>query len=648
MDVYGATFLTPSSRAVETVCSVEASERHPSLVAVGFEGGSIQLLHGKHLTTYAEIAASQDRSVRRLVSIQGRLFSAGIHGNVSEWDLTNLAELYSVDSNNGAIWDLKVITRDGRPMLAAATESGAIVVYKILDADLEVFTTLKPAKRGVRALSVTQEGDAIFSGDCAGSISRWKQSGKSYQCDMTMSVDKKGTLDTLVWQLHGLGDGLLVSGDSLGCVAVWDAELCVRQQLLREHQADVLAICGSAKSLFSAGVDAKVAAFSKLQDKVAFTDSFFMHTRDVSALCLLPDGRLISGGADGQLAIFKPSARGSFSPLKLSRVHASVSSSADGSLHAIRTSSSVNLCVLKPDPVILASLDTEASLAVMAPSGRYILISGLNGSRLLSFDIATLEISKVAHTRKKFSNAVFDGDDGVFVSTANGRVLHWDLTKDYDDGTRIIKTGVESEQVTCMAVLGKFSEAADVKRRKTSAVLAIGTAQGSILLIRDREVVAVTQAKSNSDASGFPIVDLAFHVDRLFALTAGGTGDSFACGGSLLLSLDAQSLDFKWKKNLRRIESAPSSGDFYLVIVVNSKPVVIGERALARLSEGDKWTAFDTISGGFGLVYGAWANNQDNSKSRLTPEADLVLFGALPVAIEKSLAKPFQRKSFHK
>jgi len=162
MDAYCATFLRPESRGVESVCSVETSpEGYPDLLAVGLSTGGIQLVDRNTWATISEIPGSSERSVRCLASKGSRLFSAGVHGSITEWDIVTMKDTLTIESNNGPIWDMKIY----EDRLIIATESGAALVYSMSDFNLELKATLKPARKGVRCLSVAEEAGFIFTGD---------------------------------------------------------------------------------------------------------------------------------------------------------------------------------------------------------------------------------------------------------------------------------------------------------------------------------------------------------------------------------------------------------------------------------------------------------------------------------------------------
>ena len=630
MDVYCATFLRPEQRTIESVCSVETSpDGYPELIAVGLSSGGIQLLDRNTWLLICEIPGSSERSVRCLASKGTRLFSAGVHGSITEWDLVNMKETFVVDSNNGAIWDMKI----SGDRLIVGTESGSALVYTITDYDLDLKATLKSAKKGLRCLSVIEESGYIFTGDAAGTISRWSLSRSGGTCDETMSLERKGQ-DTLVWQLVGLGDGRIVSGDSLGCVSVWDAKLCIRSQVVREHQADILSLCRVGTSLFSGSVDSKITHFI-IGESILAKDCYFQHTRDVQAICGLPDGRIITGGADGYLAVLDTSRR-SFAPMKLDRLVHAVSSSSDCALHISLggAGGGARLWSVKPEPICLADLSlgdsSHVSLATISPSGACILISGLETCRILSFDLGNLGLRRRATARRCFTRAALT-DERAAVCVGKDLYLWKFVDGDFSEASEKVACSWNGVITSCMFIEDN---------------VVIGTSFGEIAVIsRSLEVTAATQVKQGE--VNLVICDLTEMDGALIALAGGAV-----CAFDLSLTL-------RWRRALRRVKGVakPEASQLRGVEWSSSSRslMVWGERKLVTLTvslagEISESRAVDTVQEGFGLLQGVSTSSAaaQVKKRRLQPAEAAVVFGSSVTSIEASLPAPFERKCFHK
>ena len=131
-----------------------------------------------------------------------------------------------------------------------------------------------------------------------------------------MLVDRRKGERTLVWAVAVLGDGTMVSGDSLGNVRFWDAATCTQLQSYQLHGADVLCltvgpvsvnqfsypylslpfVTQEGRSIYSAGVDQKICQYSRVE--VASGDEASLrwihsatqryHVHDVRALATWP------------------------------------------------------------------------------------------------------------------------------------------------------------------------------------------------------------------------------------------------------------------------------------------------------------------------------------------------------------------------
>jgi WD40 repeat protein len=278
--------------------TVEALAQDSSLgiVAEGLSDGSIRILDSKSLAVVSQIPGSKSRSVRKLVFYKEHLISCGIHGSASMWDLSNLVEVASVESSQGAIWDMAL---DG-DKLYLATETGSVAVVDLDVGTMRISTFFRASSRAgtVRALSVCVESGHVFVGDARGSISRWTKG----VCDATFSTPTKNDIPTLIWSLAPVGDGRFVSGDSLGGVSLWDVNSCTLLQARHDHQSDVLTVSVRGEELYTAGVDARVVAYRISHNKLHHVYTQGALSRDISALTLT-ESHVVVGGADARLAV---------------------------------------------------------------------------------------------------------------------------------------------------------------------------------------------------------------------------------------------------------------------------------------------------------------------------------------------------------
>lgn len=239
-----------------------------------------------------------------------RLFSAGLHREVTEWDVATLQPLNSMPSGGGPVWSLAAGTQN---RLMAACEDGSVRIFSVGDEPGFMALEAKFVVGKMRLLSVCAFGtNELFAGGSDSHIAKW--SIKTRSCEAMMAVERSGNAQTLVWTLAALGDHGIASGDSLGLVHVWDPIACVIRYRFLQHQADVLTLTASSEgdTLYTGGVDTKISFFGKQDgqdDRWVYRHAGFVHTHDIRALAFdSGEGSkfpsvLISGGVDGGLRI---------------------------------------------------------------------------------------------------------------------------------------------------------------------------------------------------------------------------------------------------------------------------------------------------------------------------------------------------------
>jgi len=239
-----------------------------------------------------------------------RLFTTGLSGEITEWDLSTLDVRATVSSGGGAVWGFCAL----RQRLLAACEDGSVRVFSSEGGYDEIFHMRRIVVGQTRLLSIATFGtDFFFVGGSDSRITKWSLTTAT--CEARMQVEKAGKdQETLIWTLACLGDHGIASGDSLGVVTVWDPIMCVVLHRFVQHQADVLSLASSmdGNTLISAGIDAVISTFCRQpsnEQQWVFRNSDSGHTRDVRvvALDLADTGRrqILSGGISGALLVHK-------------------------------------------------------------------------------------------------------------------------------------------------------------------------------------------------------------------------------------------------------------------------------------------------------------------------------------------------------
>ncbi|VDB99402.1 unnamed protein product [Peniophora sp. CBMAI 1063] len=253
-----------------------------------------------------------------------RLFSAGGGTELLEWDPVRAEVKRSLSSTGGSIWSIAVNPSSSR--LALGCEDGSIQIISLENDSLFHLRRLDRSKSRVLSLAwgparpreaqpspaaqgsdeSDDEGsdawtDSWLVAGCSDSSLR-RYDVASGQILERMGTDKVRGERTLVWTVGVLGDGTIVSGDSLGMVKFWDSQTGTQMHSFQSHGADVLclAIGSDGRSVYSSGVDQRTVQFSLVRtgsaehSVLSATSRWVqtaikrMHSHDVRALAVWP------------------------------------------------------------------------------------------------------------------------------------------------------------------------------------------------------------------------------------------------------------------------------------------------------------------------------------------------------------------------
>ena len=303
-----------------------------------------------------------------------RMFVGGMDGTITELDSGRRQARLVCDSYGGAVWGLAALavarrnanvagndhddrgdhgdtadhddTDDGgySHRLAAACDDGSVKVFGV-DADgspgVTLIKSFLPVDGRVLCVAWDESRGRVVSGGSDGCVHVWD--GKTGQELMRITVGGGNSKNTrnddktarpsaatadddddvnavCVWAVKVLGDGTIVSGDSLGQVTFWDGRFGTMLAKFNPNGADVLALEASEDGglVFSSGIDPRIAVFRRVigdagandtseggnsartntnANEWAYLSSKQEHVLDVRALCVC-GGRLLSGGND--------------------------------------------------------------------------------------------------------------------------------------------------------------------------------------------------------------------------------------------------------------------------------------------------------------------------------------------------------------
>jgi U3 small nucleolar RNA-associated protein 4 len=248
-----------------------------------------------------------------------RLFSAGLSGQIVEWDLQALRPLAVTDSSGGPVWHMSARPQEapGAPQVReraraaracsqhalSRTHARAVPcggVRRRLPAPVwcgcaaaaavpratkrsHAAAAVEPAHQGVayrrsfprieaRLLCTAWHPNrtTVIVGSSDGCLRCWDSRTTTELLRITLGhaagPRAAPRAAPCVWSVLALPDGTLVSGDSEGVTSLWDGEHGTLRQAFKAHEADVLAVActPSGDAIFAAGVDSKVALLTRV------------------------------------------------------------------------------------------------------------------------------------------------------------------------------------------------------------------------------------------------------------------------------------------------------------------------------------------------------------------------------------------------
>ncbi|KDQ54726.1 hypothetical protein JAAARDRAFT_181268 [Jaapia argillacea MUCL 33604] len=254
-----------------------------------------------------------------------RLFTAGGGSELVEWDLEKGSVKRTISSQGGSIWCIS--PNPSSTLLALGCEDGSVRLLSIEDDNLvhqRRFDRVKsrllsiawgppvPKQKKQNSSQTIDDGSSddddddwidswLVTGCSDSSLRKWDiQTGRTVE---RMGTDKVKGERTLVWSVGVLGDGTIVSGDSLGMVKFWDPKTCTQLESFQGHGADVLCLTigPEGTTVYTSGVDQKITQFMLVKTSPSDSSSLLrsssrwiqstsrrLHSHDVRALSIWP------------------------------------------------------------------------------------------------------------------------------------------------------------------------------------------------------------------------------------------------------------------------------------------------------------------------------------------------------------------------
>ncbi|XP_078365837.1 U3 small nucleolar RNA-associated protein 4 homolog isoform X1 [Oculina patagonica] len=304
--VHRVRFIEYVPQAIHCMAFEDCDE--PSKLALSRADSSIELWNFKE-NWYQEtvIPGCNGTSVESLDWCRGRLFTGGLHAEITEWDLINLRPKVTVDSFGGPVWCLSV--NCAKTYMAVGCEDGRVRLFEITADDGLLYSKSLDQQEGrVLCLSWHQNNNILVTGASDSTVRVY--SITSGQCNLRITMDEFHSRSTLIWAIHITSNFVIITGDSLGNTQFWDGQQGTLIQSFKAHMADVLAVCVNKDEsmVFSGGVDSKVVQFRQITNKDGVSNwvkaaSQRMFSQDVRSL-VTHQNLLLAGGLDPSLLLY--------------------------------------------------------------------------------------------------------------------------------------------------------------------------------------------------------------------------------------------------------------------------------------------------------------------------------------------------------
>ncbi|KAB1273788.1 U3 small nucleolar RNA-associated protein 4-like protein [Camelus dromedarius] len=270
----------------------------------------------------------ESRATEALCWAKGqRLFSAGLNGEIIEYDLQALNIKYAMDAFGGPIWSMAA-SPSGSQLLVGC-EDGSVKLFQVTPEKIQFERNFDRQKSRILSLSWHPSGTHV----AAGSIDyisvfdvkseNWLMDSFGDETDFNllgsaihkMLVDRQymgvSKRKCIIWGVAFLSDGTVISVDSAGKVQFWDSATgtLVKNHLIANADVQSIAVSDQEDSFVVGTAEGTVFHFQLVsvtsnssEKQWVRTKPFQHHTHDVRAVAHSPTA-LISGGTDTHLVI---------------------------------------------------------------------------------------------------------------------------------------------------------------------------------------------------------------------------------------------------------------------------------------------------------------------------------------------------------
>ncbi|KAH0483727.1 MAG: hypothetical protein KVP17_001458 [Porospora cf. gigantea B] len=205
-----------------------------------------------------------------------RLLACCLSGDILVWDVYACHPVSLTGANAGSIFGSDMRGNQ----LALACSDGTVRLYTLdIDHDVELRFERSFQTHGNRLLCVAFTGDHLAAGAVDSTILKFDlRTGlcvDSCTVHRPLSITKeegkiiKTEDHSAIWSLLWISsDGLLVSGDSMGHVSLWDEKTMTLTGKFTHHEAEVVGLALTTDgSFYTVGIDGRVSAIVKVENE---------------------------------------------------------------------------------------------------------------------------------------------------------------------------------------------------------------------------------------------------------------------------------------------------------------------------------------------------------------------------------------------
>lgn len=279
-------------------------------LAVARNDGSVDIYNFPDNYYQEKIIPGDDkRSTESICWAAGdRLFSAGLNGEIIEYDLEKLSVRYSLDAFGGPIWC--IAANPSGTQLAVCCEDGSVKLFQITPEKIVFEKSLDRQKDRVLCLAWHPSGSQIVTGS-VNVIKVFSVSSGKVLHFLKLGRRPVGgrKVECIVWSVAVLSCGEVVSVDSTGKLQFWELEngTLIRTYNVASCDLLCLAVTQTEDSLLVGSAEGVIFQFQRLavdtrkpEQQWVCTKPFRFHTHDVRAVAHSSTA-LISGGVDGRV-----------------------------------------------------------------------------------------------------------------------------------------------------------------------------------------------------------------------------------------------------------------------------------------------------------------------------------------------------------